>query len=212
MKRTTAYKVTYLKVLKRDKYTCQSCGKTPPEIILECIAKEWLSQDRLKDANYFTLSCNDCMGEFHREGLNAYLTPTLQEQLDLMSQDKNIPYDHTGIALAKNWSVIVGEAFSYERYKVLKTLIEEHSLDAVRLALQISTKFKLRRRLRNVTKESTKKAWDNIPFLAKTFNEMQFSNFDEIEKKAQFSVASDLNRIGLDWANLPFDYPKKAKC
>src|SRR5205823_244546 len=50
-------------VLSRDNYTCQYCGRRPPEATIQVdhiIPKDKLTKEQLKDYNYLITACKEC--------------------------------------------------------------------------------------------------------------------------------------------------------
>jgi len=72
-------------VFKRDGFTCQYCGRTPPEAILEVDHFKPKSKKGKDDINNLVTSCFDCnRGKSNREV--SQLPPTLIENIEVIKE------------------------------------------------------------------------------------------------------------------------------
>lgn len=80
-KRKALSKRTRFEVFKRDKFTCQYCGRTPPTVVLHCDHVVAVANGGDNDPNNLVTSCFDCnLGKSDRP-LTAII-PSRADQLD----------------------------------------------------------------------------------------------------------------------------------
>ena len=81
-KRKGIGKKTRFEVFKRDKFTCQYCGKSAPEVVLEIDHIQPVSKGGANGIMNLVTSCRDCnRGKSNRELSDDSVIKKQQEQL-----------------------------------------------------------------------------------------------------------------------------------
>lgn len=94
VKRKQLSKKIRFEIFKRDDFTCQYCGQTPPMAILEVDHIRPVSKNGNNDKNNLITSCFDC-NRGKSNVLLTKITPTIKENLDKLNEkhDQLIEYE-----------------------------------------------------------------------------------------------------------------------
>ena len=93
-KRKSISKKIRFEIFKRDEFTCQYCGQTPPGVTLEVDHIKPVSKNGSSDKNNLITSCFDCNRGKSNIPLTE-ITPTIKENLDKLNEkhDQLIAYE-----------------------------------------------------------------------------------------------------------------------
>lgn len=72
-------------IFKRDGFTCQYCGQTPPKIVLEVDHIKPKSKNGKDDKNNLITACFDC-NRGKSNILLTEITPTIKKNLDILNE------------------------------------------------------------------------------------------------------------------------------
>jgi len=181
-------KKTRFEVFKRDKFTCQYCGRAAPEVILEADHIQPASQNGEDDMLNLVTSCFDCnRGKRDRLLSDATAIKRRKQQLDELQERREqlemllewhrslIDLDAEIInELTNFWDELVPYYQLNERgVENLKRWLKRFQLNEILEAMRISTSQYLKYDDRSddpgkPTHESVEKAWKYVPKICAT--------------------------------------------
>lgn len=173
--RVPVSKRTRFEVFKRDSFTCQYCGRSAPDIILEVDHIEPVSKGGKNNLLNLVTSCVDC----NRGKSNVRLSDNSvvekqkkalaelsekQEQLKMMLKWRsgllNIEEQETR-AMLENWNRLSGYFLNETGIQIVKKLRSDFSLMSVLAAMDITSKY-FEYKNKEVTKASVEIAFNKI--------------------------------------------------
>lgn len=169
-------------VFKRDKFTCQYCGRKAPDIILQIDHIIPVSKGGTNDLLNLIISCVDCnLGKSNRTLADTTIIDRKRsqmeelqdrrEQIEMMMEWQRglVALDQYLIEqLAEFWSELI-ESYSLTEYgkNSLKKLLRQYNPDDVMEAMRIAAKQYLQYKDDKPTEESVTQAWSKIGGICK---------------------------------------------
>lgn len=177
--RKSLTKKTRFEVFKRDKFTCQYCGKKAPDIVLQVDHIEPVSKGGTNEILNLITSCADCnSGKSNRKlSDNSVFEKQRQQLEDLQEREEQIKMlfewkkslmgleDQIGQQLNDVWlSVVPGYSLTHECINELCQLTRRFSVNQVVDAIHIAARQYLEYGEFSLepTPESVKNAWSKI--------------------------------------------------
>lgn len=171
-------KKTRFEVFKRDKFTCQYCGRSAPEVILECDHIEPRSKGGTNNILNIVTSCRDCnSGKSDRRLSDGAVVKQQVDQLKdaqerrqqvemLVAWQKELcgAEDYTVSCLCELWSALVpGHSVSAQGRSKLLPVVRKYTVSVITEAMRrVCTQY-LRYENGKVNYASTLQAFAAIP-------------------------------------------------
>jgi 5-methylcytosine-specific restriction endonuclease McrA len=177
-KRKPISKQLRFEVFKRDKFTCQYCGRSAPDIILNVDHITPVSQDGTNDIMNLITSCFDCNNGKRAKLLSDdTIIKKQQSQLEALQERKEQIEmifewkkgllkidDQITNQLSNYWSELVtGYSLNDNGQKNLKKLSRKYELDEIMTAMKIASEQYLIVENGAITHKSVENAWGKIP-------------------------------------------------
>ena len=181
-KRQPILKSIRFEILKRDKFTCQYCGKKAPDIILHVDHMNPVSRGGTNDLLNLITSCLDCnLGKSDRTltdttiiDRNRIQTENLQErrhQIEMMMEWQRglVELDQYLIEqVAGFWAELVEPyRLTEQGLKILEKLLRQNNADEIMEAMRIAIRQYLQYNNNELTQESVSHAWSKIGGICK---------------------------------------------
>lgn len=177
----TVKKSTRFEVFKRDKFTCQYCGRAAPEVVLHVDHIIPRSKHGTDDAMNLVTSCVDCnLGKGKRKLSDDAAIQKQKKQLDLIQQRREqlemmVAWQQSLMdveeqivsELAALWAKLVHPfALTETGLNSLRAMVKRHSLmklaEAMQTSVQVYIKYE-KETPNKPTSESVEKAFNYIP-------------------------------------------------
>ncbi|VXD25625.1 hypothetical protein PL8927_900023 [Planktothrix serta PCC 8927] len=164
-------------IFKRDKFTCQYCGKKAPNVILHLDHINPVSKGGTNDLLNLITSCIDCnLGKSDRTLADTTIIDRKRTQMEELQERREqiemmmewqrglVELDQYLIEqIADFWAELVAPyQLSEQGLKSLRKLLRQHNADEVMEAMRIATKQYLQYDNAQLTKESVSYAWSKI--------------------------------------------------
>jgi 5-methylcytosine-specific restriction endonuclease McrA len=177
-KRIPISKQLRFEVFKRDKFTCQYCGRSAPDVILNVDHIKPVSQDGTNDIMNLITSCFDCNNGkrakllsddtiIKKQKSQLEALQERKEQIEMMFEWKKGMLeidDQITNQLADYWSELVtGFSLNDNGKASLKKISRKYALDEIMTAMKIATEQYLIIEKEVITHESVENAWKKIP-------------------------------------------------
>jgi hypothetical protein len=170
-------------LFKRDKFTCQYCGRTAPDIILHADHIEPKSKGGSDDLLNLLTSCLDCnLGKSDRRLDDASVLNKQKAQLDALQERRDqiemmlewqkelLSIDEVAVnAAADYWAIVASPFCVNENGKThLRQWLRKFSLEEILAGMKASATSYLRLEGGAPTKESIELAFDKTPAVCAT--------------------------------------------
>jgi len=169
-------------VLKRDKFTCQYCGRKAPDIVLQIDHITPVSKGGTNDLLNLITSCIDCnLGKSNRTLADTTIIDRKRSQMEELQERREqiemmMEWQRSLVELdqylveqvAAFWSELA-EPYSLTEHemKSLKKLLRQYNPDEVMEAMRIATKQYLEYENDKPTQESVNQAWSKVGGICK---------------------------------------------
>ena len=170
-------------VFKRDKFTCQYCGKSAPEVILEVDHIQPISKDGDDEITNYITACWDCnRGKGARELSDDAVIQKRKAQLDALQERREqleMMFDwQEGLLVLENETIeevekywnnfVIDYSFNEHGRKIISTILQKFGLTSTLEAIKISTSQYIKCEYGDEKyKESVIKAFDYIGRIAR---------------------------------------------
>lgn len=169
-------------IFKRDKFTCQYCGKKSPDVVLHVDHIHPVSKGGTNDLLNLITSCIDCnLGKSDRTLADTSIIDRKRTQMEELQERRDqiemmmewqrglVELDQYLIEqVAKFWAELVEPYLLTEQgLKSLKKLLKQNSADEIMEAMRIATQQYLQYDNDQLTQESVSYAWSKIGGICK---------------------------------------------
>ena len=170
-------------LFKRDKFTCQYCGRTAPDVILHADHIEPKSKGGSDDLLNLLTSCRDCnLGKSDRRLDDASVLNKQKAQLDALQERRDqiemmlewqkelLSIDEIAVnAAADYWAIVASPFYINESGKThLRQWLRKFSLEEILAGMKASATSYLRLEGGTPTKESVELALHKVPAVCAT--------------------------------------------
>lgn len=175
-------KSTRFEIFKRDKFTCQYCGKKAPDVILHVDHINPVSKGGTNDLLNLITSCIDCnLGKSDRTLADTTIIDCKRTQMEELQERREqiemmmewqrglVELDRYLVEqIAEFWAELVEPyRLSDQGLKSLKKLLRQNNADEVIEAMRVATKQYLQYENDQPTQESVSHAWSKIGGICK---------------------------------------------
>lgn len=182
-KRQPIRKSIRFEIFKRDKFTCQYCGKKAPDVTLHVDHINPVSQGGSNDLLNLITSCVDCnLGKSDRTLADTTIIDRQRTQMEELQERREqiemmMDWQRGLLELdqylmeqvAEFWAELVEPyKLSEQGLKSLKKLLRQHNADEIMEAMRIATTQYLEYDNGQVTQKSISHAWSKIGGICKT--------------------------------------------